>query len=67
MGAIDADAHVVECERTSEYIDPEYLDLKPRVMVPKTDDMVELDNEGLAQQRESRVFGTHDALQALSV
>ena len=52
MGAIDADAHVVECERTFDYIDPEYQDLKPRVMVPKTDDGIELDNEGLAAQRE---------------
>ena len=37
MGAIDADARVVECEKTFEYIDPEYHDYKPRVMMQKTD------------------------------
>jgi predicted TIM-barrel fold metal-dependent hydrolase len=52
MGAIDADAHVVECEKTFEYIEPEYKDLKPRVMVQKTEDVIELDNEGVAAQRE---------------
>jgi len=52
MGAIDADAHVVECEKTFEYIEPEYRDLKPRVMVQKTEDVIELDNEGVAAQRE---------------
>ena len=50
MGAIDADAHVVECEKTFEYIDPEYHDYKPRVMVQKSEDVVELDNEGRAQK-----------------
>jgi predicted TIM-barrel fold metal-dependent hydrolase len=52
MGAIDADAHVVECEKTFEYIEPEYKDLKPRVMVQKTDDVIEMDNDGVAAQRE---------------
>ncbi|MEE8140430.1 MAG: amidohydrolase family protein, partial [Alphaproteobacteria bacterium] len=50
MGAIDADAHVVECEKTFEYLDPEFQDYKPRVMVQKTEDVVVLDNEGLAQR-----------------
>ncbi len=50
MGAIDSDAHVVECEKTFEYIDPEYFDLKPRVMVQKTTDVVQKDNEGFAQK-----------------
>ncbi len=50
MGAIDSDAHVVECERTFDYIDPEYQDLRPRVMIQKSTDVVELDNEGRAQQ-----------------
>lgn len=50
MGAIDSDAHVVECEKTFEYIDPEFYDLKPRVMVQKSTDTIELDNEGKAQK-----------------
>lgn len=50
MGAIDSDAHVVECEKTFEYIDPEYFDLKPRVMVQKTTDVIQKDNEGFAQK-----------------
>ncbi len=52
MGAIDADAHVIECEKTFEYIDPEYHDYKPRVMVQKSENVVELDNEGVAAQKE---------------
>ncbi len=52
MGAIDSDAHVVECEKTFEYIDPEYIDYKPRVMVQKTSDVVVLDNEGTRAQKE---------------
>jgi predicted TIM-barrel fold metal-dependent hydrolase len=50
MGAIDADAHVVECERTFEYLDPEFMDYKPRIMVQKTSDVQVLDNEGRAQK-----------------
>ncbi len=52
MGAIDADAHVVECEKTFDYIDPEFHDLRPRVMVQKSEDVVEMDNAGVAAQRE---------------
>lgn len=50
MGAIDSDAHVVECEKTFEYIDPEFHDVKPRVMVQKSEDVHELSLEGLAQK-----------------
>jgi predicted TIM-barrel fold metal-dependent hydrolase len=50
MGAIDSDAHVVECEHTFDYIDPEFYDLKPRTMVQKTSDVQVLDNEGFAQK-----------------
>jgi predicted TIM-barrel fold metal-dependent hydrolase len=50
MGAIDADAHVVECEQTFEYLPNEYKDYKPRVMVQKTSDVQVLDNEGFAQK-----------------
>jgi predicted TIM-barrel fold metal-dependent hydrolase len=52
MSAIDADAHVVECEATFEHIDPEYHEYKPRVMVQKSDDIVTMDNEGRQPQRE---------------
>lgn len=52
MGAIDSDAHVVECEKTFEYIDPEYHDYKPRVMVQKTSDVLVMDNEGRNAQKE---------------
>ena len=50
MGAIDSDAHVVECEKTFDYVDPEFHDLKPRVMVQKSTDNLKLDNEGRAQR-----------------
>ena len=50
MGSIDADAHVVECEQTFEYLPDEYKDYKPRVMVQKTSDVQVLDNEGFAQK-----------------
>jgi predicted TIM-barrel fold metal-dependent hydrolase len=52
MSAIDSDAHVVECEATFDYIDPEYHDYKPRVMLQKDDDNITMDNEGKAPQRE---------------
>lgn len=52
MGAIDADAHVVECEHTFDFIDPEYAAYKPRVMVQKSSDVVELDNAGVVAQNE---------------
>jgi len=52
MSAIDADAHVVECEGTFDFIDPEFHDLKPRVMVQQTGDVVLMDNEGKQPQRE---------------
>jgi predicted TIM-barrel fold metal-dependent hydrolase len=50
MGSIDADAHVVECEQTFEYLPAEYKEYKPRVMVQKTSDVQVLDNEGFAQK-----------------
>lgn len=52
MGAIDSDAHVVECEKTFDYIDPEYHDQKPRVMVQKDDGVAVMDNEGTHAQKE---------------
>ncbi len=52
MSAIDADAHVIECEATFDHLDPEYRDLKPRVMVQRTEDVVLMDNEGRQPQRE---------------
>ena len=31
MGAIDADAHVIECERTFDFLDPEFARYRPLV------------------------------------
>ncbi len=50
MGAIDSDAHVVECEKTFDYIDLDYRTFRPRVVVQKSNDNVALDNEGFAQR-----------------
>ncbi|MBT5075498.1 MAG: amidohydrolase family protein [Rhodospirillales bacterium] len=52
MGAIDSDAHVVECERTFDYMDPEYEHLKPQVILHKNEDAGQLDNEGKHIQKE---------------
>ena len=49
MGSIDSDAHVIECERTFEYMDPESEHLKPMVVVQKSGE-AELDLEGRAQK-----------------
>ena len=35
MGSIDADAHVVECERTFDFLDPEFEKYRPRVVTTK--------------------------------
>ena len=35
MGAIDADAHVLECDATFDYIEPAHRDLRPFVVVDK--------------------------------
>lgn len=48
MGSIDADAHVIECEKTFEYMDPEFEHLKPMVVVRKSN-VAEMDLEGRAQ------------------
>ena len=48
MGSIDADAHVIECETTFEYMDPEFEHLKPMVVVRKSN-VAEMDLEGRAQ------------------
>ena len=56
MSAIDADAHVVECEGTFDFIDPEFHDLKPRVMVQQTGDVVgELADLGAVRLHADRV------------
>ena len=49
MGSIDSDAHVIEGERTFEYMDPESEHLKPMVVVQKSGE-AELDLEGRAQK-----------------
>ena len=55
MGAIDSDAHVVECEKTFEYLDPEFDDYKPRVMVQKTDDVVVLEKVAMTAEKRNAV------------
>ena len=50
MGAIDADAHVIECEATFEYLDPEFRRFKPWISAKKTDDVVIADNHGGKQK-----------------
>ena len=50
MGAIDADAHVIECEATFDYIDDGHRDLKPRVMVEKDTDGLKQGNAGNLQK-----------------
>ena len=32
MGSIDADAHVIECERTFDFLDPEFEKYRPLVV-----------------------------------
>jgi predicted TIM-barrel fold metal-dependent hydrolase len=39
MGAIDADAHVIECEATFEHLDPEFRRFKPWITVQKSTDV----------------------------
>lgn len=50
MGAIDADAHVIECEATFQHIDPEFKKYMPFVTVQKQSDVEVLDNQGRAQK-----------------
>ncbi len=49
MGSIDADAHVVECETTFDFIDPDYEHLRPMVVMRKAG-TAEMDLEGRAQR-----------------
>jgi predicted TIM-barrel fold metal-dependent hydrolase len=50
MGAIDADAHVIETEATFAYVDDQYRDLKPRVMVEKDESRAKEGNAGNLQR-----------------
>lgn len=52
MGAIDADAHVVECDRTFEYVEPEFIKYKPRVLAEKSPSAGLKDNAGTNIQNE---------------
>ena len=49
MGSIDSDAHVIECEATFNYMDPEFEHLKPMVVVQKSG-ISETDLEGRTQK-----------------
>jgi predicted TIM-barrel fold metal-dependent hydrolase len=46
MSAIDADAHVIECETTFSFIDQDLQKHKPWVTVKKSEDVQIRDNEG---------------------
>ena len=46
MGAIDADAHVIECEATFEHLDPEFRRFKPWITVKKSADVTIANNKG---------------------
>ena len=46
MGAIDADAHVIECQATFEHLDPEFRRFKPWITTKTTSDVVIPDNHG---------------------
>lgn len=50
MKTIDADAHVLECEATFEYMDAEFQKYRPWVAVQKTDQVTLLSNEGVPQK-----------------
>jgi aminocarboxymuconate-semialdehyde decarboxylase len=52
MPAIDADAHVIECEETFDYIDPDFSNYKPWVILEKDDEALTMDNEVKTPQRE---------------
>lgn len=52
MGAIDADAHVVECERTFDYIEPEFISYKPRILTEKSTSTGLKDSSGRNYQKE---------------
>jgi predicted TIM-barrel fold metal-dependent hydrolase len=49
MGAIDADAHVIETMATFDYIEPQYRHLKPRIVRQVEGEHVK-SNEGAAQK-----------------
>ena len=50
MGSIDSDAHVVECESTFDFLDPEFEKYRPLVVQSKRSDHTVLSNVGVAQR-----------------
>ena len=50
MGSIDADAHVVECESTFNFLDPEFEKYRPLVVRAKGKKHSILSNVGVAQR-----------------
>ena len=50
MGSIDSDAHVVECESTFNFLDPEFEKYRPLVVQSKRSDHTVLSNVGVAQR-----------------
>ena len=58
MSAIDADAHVIECEATFEHIDPDLAEHRPWIAVRKDAESAPLDGRG-RRQREFWVIDGH--------
>ena len=50
MGSIDADAHVVECESTFNFLEPEFEKHRPLVVQSKDRKHAILSNVGVAQR-----------------
>lgn len=50
MGAIDADAHVIECERTFEFLEPEFEKYRPLVVATRSAAETVASQAGIAQR-----------------
>lgn len=50
MGSIDADAHVIECERTFEFLDPEFEKYRPLVVATRSAGETVVSPGGIAQR-----------------
>lgn len=51
MGSIDADAHVIECERTFDFLDPEFEKYRPLVVQTRDTGRTVASQVGLAQRK----------------
>ena len=51
MGSIDSDAHVIECERTFDFLDPEFEKLRPVVVQTMAASRTVTSPGGMAQRQ----------------